>query len=81
MALDEETIKKYTIPGTRIFNWSQYSRENIPKDSPRFKVGDEVIFTLKTTITKVGNDCDGTVLYGAEMIGPGWGQEHFVLST
>ena len=81
MALDEETIKKYTIPGTNIFNWSKYSRENIPQDPPRFREGDKVIFTVETIITKVGSDCDGTVLYSAEMIGSAWGEEHFIFFT
>jgi len=43
----------------------------------KFKVGDEVIFTIETTITEVGRDCDGTVLYGADYIGNCWGEEKF----
>ena len=70
-------IERYTIPGTNIVNWSAYSRENIPKDPPRFQVDDKVVFTCETEITVVGQDCDGTVLLSADMIGHGWGQECF----
>jgi hypothetical protein len=44
----------------------------------KFKVGDSVTFTINTTITKVGRDCDGTVLYGADYIGNNWGEDCFV---
>ena len=75
----DEDLEKYRIPGTNIINWNAYSRAEIPKDPPRFKVGDKVIFTCETEITVVGQDCDGTVLMGANMIGHGWGQQHFTL--
>ena len=61
----------------RIFNWSRWSRENIPKPAPMLRVGDKVRFTLETEITKVGQDCDGTTLYAADMIGFGWNEETF----
>ena len=46
----------------------------------KFKVGDEVVFTIETTITQVGRDCDGTALYGADFIGNCWGEENFELT-
>ena len=52
-------------------------RENNLAKPKKFKVGDKVIFSLETTITKVGSDCDGTVLYGADFIGNCWGEENF----
>ena len=67
----------YMIPGTNIVNFTAYSRENIPKEPPRFQVGDKVVFSCETEITCVGQDCDGTVLLSADMIGHGWGQVHF----
>lgn len=67
----------YRIPGTNMFNFSKYSRENIPKDPPRLKVGDKVVFTLETEISEVGEDCDGTTLYSADMIGGGWREDCF----
>ena len=67
----------YRIPGTNDFNFSKWSRENDLKDPPKLKVGDKVIFTLETEIIAIGQDCDGTVLYSADMIGDGWGEEEF----
>ncbi len=69
--------ENYIILGTNIINFSKYSRENIPKPSPKFKVGDKVVFTIETEITEIGNDCDGTVLYGAYMLGNSWGEKNF----
>lgn len=54
------------------------SWENVPKPYAKYKEGDEVIFTLKTVISKVGSDCDGAVLYEANMIGFGWSEDHFM---
>ncbi|KKM20451.1 hypothetical protein LCGC14_1645320 [marine sediment metagenome] len=71
----QEKLAKYTEGG--ILNWSWYSRENIPKPPPLLAVGDKVRFTLETIIENVGQDCDGTVLYSAESIGFGWGEESF----
>jgi len=51
--------------------------QNNLEEPRKFKVGDEVIFQLETTITEVGRDCDGTVLYGADMIGNCWGEDCF----
>ncbi len=45
----------------------------------KFKIGDNVVFTIETTITQVGRDCDGTVLYGADFIGNCWGENSFKL--
>jgi hypothetical protein len=71
--------EKYRIPGTNIFNFTAYSRENIPKPPPSLKVGDKVCFCIETEITDVGRDCDGTALYGADMIGWGWAEGAFTL--
>ena len=62
----------YTEGG--FLNWSKYSRENIPKKPPKFKVGDTVVLTTEREITQVGQDCDGTVLYGLDNIGFGWNE-------
>lgn len=70
---------RYTHDG--LFNFSKWSRENVPKPPPQFAVGDTVIFTIETTITHVGADCDGTTLYGADMIGFGWAEGHFAKKT
>ena len=67
----------YRIPGTNMSNFSKWSRENIPKAPPSLSTGDKVIFTLETEITKVGEDCDGTTLYTADMIGGGWSEDCF----
>ena len=56
-------------------------RQNNLEKPRKFKVGDPVTFTIETTITKVGQDCDGTVLYGADFIGNCWGEENFTLSV
>ena len=45
----------------------------------KFKVGDKVIFTIETEITRIGRDCDGTALYEADYIGSGWREENFKL--
>jgi hypothetical protein len=45
------------------FNLSKWSRENIPKPKPKFKLGDKVVLTTPLTITKIGKDCDGSTLY------------------
>lgn len=70
--LDELISEKYRLPNTNAYNWSKFSRENIAKPSPKFKVGDKVKFSIETVVTKVGNDCDGATLYGLEMLGFGW---------
>lgn len=66
---------KYRIPGTNMFNFSAWSRDNEPKEPPRYKVGDVVVITLTREITAVGNDCDGTVLYGLDGMGFGWNED------
>jgi hypothetical protein len=68
--------ERYKI-GKNAFNFTQYSRKNIPKDPPKLKIGDKVLFTIETEIISIGKDCDGTVLYEADMIGDGWGEESF----
>lgn len=73
-------MKDINHPDYRIgnfVNYSKWSRENEPKSAPKFKVGDKVTFTIETEITKVGQDCDGTTLYGAEMLGFGWDEGSF----
>jgi hypothetical protein len=71
------TDNAYLIPGTtNCYNWSKYSRENIPKPPPNFKVGDKVIFTIETEICKVYEDCDGTPLYELEYVGHGWSEDN-----
>jgi hypothetical protein len=59
-------------------NGKTIEENNLAKPK-KFKVGDDVVFTIETTITKVGRDCDGEVLYGAECIGDNWGEENFKL--
>jgi hypothetical protein len=58
-----------------ILNWTKYSRENIPKPLPKYKVGDEVILTTRREIMSVGKDCDGTPLYELDNIGFGWSEK------
>jgi len=57
---------RYLIPGTDIFNFTAWSRDNIPKDPPRRCVGDRVKVVIETTITAVGQDCCGSILYGLD---------------
>ena len=64
-------------PDIEIFNFTKWSRENISKDPPKLKIGDNVIFTLITKINHVGQDCDGTILYSADMINHGWDESCF----
>lgn len=47
-----------------MFNFSKWSRENIPKPPPKFKLGDAVRLTMTLYVAVVGQDCDGTSLYG-----------------
>lgn len=51
----------YRVPGTNLINASKWSRENIPKPPPAFKVGDRVL--AEVTVHKVYEDCDGTPLF------------------
>jgi hypothetical protein len=44
-----------------LLNFSKWSRENVPKEPPRFKIGDEVVVRLQ--VCKVTKDCDGTPLF------------------
>ena len=76
LPLDNE---RYRIAGTNAFNFSQWSRENEPKPPHELKVGDKVVFTVETEITELVQDCDGTSLYVADMIGGGWNEDHFQL--
>jgi hypothetical protein len=65
---------EYRIPlqdGNYALNMSKWSRENVPKSPPKFKVGDEVVYTVKTEILRVYADCDGTTLYQIDENGYG----------
>lgn len=53
----------YRIPGTNGFNLSKWSRENVSKPPPRYKVGDYVVIVVSYEITQVYEDCDGTPIY------------------
>jgi hypothetical protein len=75
------TDERYRIPGTDAFSYSKWARENVDRDPPKFKVGDVVVITLVKEITKVGNDCDGTVLYGLEDLGFGYSEDNLRLAT
>ncbi len=66
------THERYRIPGMNAFSMSAWSRENEPKDTPRFKVGDVVVVTVVTEVTRVYKDCDDTPLYGFDDIGNGY---------
>lgn len=66
------TDERYRIPGLNAFSMSAWSRDNEPKEPPRFKVGDIVAITIITEVTKVFNDCDGTPLYSLDGIGHGY---------
>ena len=57
-------------------NGKTIEQNNLEKPR-KFKVGDEVIFQIETTINEVGIDCDGTVLYDAGIIGDCWGEDYF----
>lgn len=60
------TDERYRIPGLNAFSMSAWSRENEPKEPPRYKVGDVVVLTVTTEVTRVFEDCDGTPLYSFE---------------
>ena len=70
-----------TLSGAKIFNFSKYSRENIPKPKPKYKVGDTVILKTEREIVRVGHDCDGTPLYELDNIGFGWSERDFKLAN
>jgi len=77
-AMDDE---RYRIPlsdNSYAINISKWSRENEPKDPPKYKVGDMVKFVLDTEVEvlQVYEDCDGTPLYELEMVGLGWSEEN-----
>jgi len=65
------THERYRIPGLNAFSMSAWSRENEPKEPPRFKVGDVVAITVIAEVTKVYADCDGTPLYTIDGVGNG----------
>jgi hypothetical protein len=57
--------KRYQIaPGT--YSLSAWSRENEPKEPPRFRVGGWVLSVQISEITAVYQDCDGTPLYALD---------------
>lgn len=60
-------------------NGKTIEENNLARDN-KFKIGDKVVFTIETTIDKVGRDCDGSVLYGADYIGNCWGEDNFELT-
>ena len=64
-----------------MFNWSKYSRENIPKPPPKFKVGDSVRVTFDAEIISVGSDCDGTPLYELDHGGFGWNDDQMEMKV
>jgi len=51
----------YRIERTRLYSFSRWSRENVPKPPPAHKVGDRVLVEL--VVHKVYDDCDGTPLF------------------
>lgn len=53
-----------------MFNFSAWSRDNIPKGEPKFKVGDRVVLTIPLYVQWVGEDCDGTPLFAAGLENP-----------
>lgn len=66
--------QRYRIPGTRIQNFTAWSRENIRKGPPAYWVGwdvevqamdaeNGVDLPQRGTIERVGPDCDLTPLY------------------
>jgi len=57
-------------------NGKTIEENNLAKEK-KFKIGDIVVFTIETTINQVGRDCDGTTLYGADMIGNCWAENNF----
>jgi len=65
---------RYLIPGTNIFLLSKWSRENEPKNPPKYKVGDRVIVTIETDVVALEEDCDGTPLYELRNLGHGFGE-------
>jgi len=73
--LDSCAYTFITLSGIKGFRWSKYSRENIPKPSPKYKVGDLVRVTSEQEITRIGQDCDGTPLYELTNLGFGWGEK------
>lgn len=72
-------LRKCAYVTGAIFSFSKYSRENIPKDPPKFRVGDAVRVVVETDVTSVGEDCDGTPLYGLRNHGFGFGEESMTL--
>lgn len=73
---------RYWVTGPGTFNLSKWLRENVEQPPPQFKVGDVVTITITREITKVGQDCDGTTLYGIDGLGFGWPEgDHLRLAT
>lgn len=72
----------YEMPGLPgVYNFTQWSRENIPKPPPSLKVGDRVFCyfdQVETRIAGVHEDCDGTPLYRTEDCGNGHSEGCFV---
>lgn len=79
--IDDE---RYRIPlpnGGYAINLSKWSRENVPKPPPKYKVGDVVIYTTETEIVQVYSDCDGTPLYQVAANGYGVGEHSLKVVT
>ena len=62
LPMDDE---RYRIVGNA-FSLTAWSRDNEPKESPRFRVGDTVLSIQICEVTKLHNDCDGTPLYALD---------------
>ncbi|HEY0545300.1 MAG TPA: hypothetical protein VGC91_08000 [Pyrinomonadaceae bacterium] len=67
----------YNVPGTNVKNFSKWSKENIPKPPPKFKIGDRVIYSIATEIIEVYQDCDGSTLYSTIDHGNGYSENSF----
>lgn len=70
-------VSKFVIIHDLLEKNGKSIKENNLAKPRKFKIGDEVVFKIEITITQVGQDCDGSVLYGADYIGNGWGEENF----
>lgn len=67
--------ERYRIPGTTILNFTAWSRENEPKDPPKFWLGHRVRFipddgdVVEGVIEACYPDCDWTPLYDVKIEG------------
>jgi hypothetical protein len=76
---DNQEKKPFDHPdykiGENAFNWSKWSRENIPKPPHKYKVGDFVTVTLTVEVLSLHYDVDGTPLYKLDTLGAGWNDD------